>query len=50
MASVLGETLGEARRRRGWSIEQLSKRSGAPGRLIWELLEANPFVLCLPDP
>jgi transcriptional regulator with XRE-family HTH domain len=37
MASVLGETVGEARRRRGWSIEQLSKRSGVPGRLIREV-------------
>jgi transcriptional regulator with XRE-family HTH domain len=37
MAPVLGETVGEARRRRGWSIEQLSKRSGVPARLIREV-------------
>jgi transcriptional regulator with XRE-family HTH domain len=37
MAPVLGETLGEARRQRGWSIEQLSRRSGVPGRLIHEI-------------
>jgi transcriptional regulator with XRE-family HTH domain len=41
MASVLGETLGEARRRRGWSIEQLSKRSGVPARLIREIEEGG---------
>jgi transcriptional regulator with XRE-family HTH domain len=26
-----------ARYAKGWSIEQLSKRSGVPGRLIWEM-------------
>jgi len=38
----LGETLGEARRRRGWSIEQLSKRSGGPARLIQEMEGGSP--------
>ena len=42
MAPVLGETLGEARRRRGWSIEQLSKRSGVPARLIREVESQSP--------
>jgi hypothetical protein len=37
IASVLGETLREVRRRRGLSIEQLSKRSGVPARLIREI-------------
>jgi len=43
-----------ARRAKGWSIEQLSKRSGVPGRLIREMeresgtyvpSEANTVVL-----
>jgi ribosome-binding protein aMBF1 (putative translation factor) len=42
----LGDTVRRARCAKGWSIEQLSKRSGVPGRLIGELVEANPFVLC----
>ena len=42
MAPVLGETLGEARRRRGWSIEQLSKRSSVPERLIREIESQSP--------
>jgi transcriptional regulator with XRE-family HTH domain len=33
----LGATLREARSRWGLSIEQLSKRSGVPGRLIREM-------------
>jgi transcriptional regulator with XRE-family HTH domain len=33
---LLGETLREARHQKGWSIEQLSKMSGVPGRLIRE--------------
>jgi transcriptional regulator with XRE-family HTH domain len=41
MAPVLGATLGEARRRRGWSIEQLSKRSGVPGQLIRRMEEES---------
>jgi len=27
----------QARCAKSWSIEQLSKRSGVPGRLIWEM-------------
>jgi transcriptional regulator with XRE-family HTH domain len=42
MPPVLGETVGEARRRRGWSIEQLSKRSGVPARLIREVESRSP--------
>ena len=42
MPPVLGETLGEARRRRGWSIEQLSKRSSVPERLIREIESQSP--------
>jgi transcriptional regulator with XRE-family HTH domain len=42
MAPVLGETLGEARRRRGWSIEQLSNSSGVPARLIREVERQSP--------
>jgi len=30
-----------ARRAKGWSIEQLSKRSGVPGRLIREMEREN---------
>jgi transcriptional regulator with XRE-family HTH domain len=42
MAPVLGETLGEARRQRGWSIEQLSKSSGVPAQLIREVESQSP--------
>ena len=34
---MLGDTLRRARCPKGWSIEQLSKRSGVPGRLIREM-------------
>jgi transcriptional regulator with XRE-family HTH domain len=34
---VLRETVLRARRAKGWSIPQLSKRSGVPGRLIREM-------------
>jgi transcriptional regulator with XRE-family HTH domain len=33
----LGDTLRRARCAKGWSIEQLSKRSGVSGRLIREM-------------
>jgi transcriptional regulator with XRE-family HTH domain len=33
----LGDTVRQARCAKGWSIEQLSKRSGVPGRLIREM-------------
>jgi transcriptional regulator with XRE-family HTH domain len=39
---MLGETLREARRQKGWSIEQLSKRSGVPGRLIRQIESQSP--------
>jgi transcriptional regulator with XRE-family HTH domain len=39
---LLAETLREARHRRGWSIEQLSKRSGVPARLIREVESQSP--------
>jgi transcriptional regulator with XRE-family HTH domain len=39
---MLGETLREVRRQRGWSIEQLSKRSSVPGRLIREIESQSP--------
>jgi Helix-turn-helix len=39
---MLRETLREARRKKGWSIEQLSKRSGVPGRLIREIESKSP--------
>jgi transcriptional regulator with XRE-family HTH domain len=32
----------QARRAKGWSIEQLSKRSGVPGRLIREMEGGSP--------
>jgi transcriptional regulator with XRE-family HTH domain len=37
MGCVLGERVLQARRAKGWSIPQLSKRSGVPGRLIREM-------------
>jgi transcriptional regulator with XRE-family HTH domain len=39
---MLGETLREARHQKRWSIEQLSKRSGVPGRLIREMEGGSP--------
>jgi transcriptional regulator with XRE-family HTH domain len=33
----LGDTVRRERCSKGWSIEQLSKRSGVPGRLIREM-------------
>jgi transcriptional regulator with XRE-family HTH domain len=38
----LGERVLQARRAKGWSIEQLSKRSGVPGRLIREMEGGSP--------
>ena len=34
---MLGDTLRRARYTKGWSIPQLSKRSGVPARLIREM-------------
>jgi transcriptional regulator with XRE-family HTH domain len=34
---VLADTVRRARYAKGWSIEQLSKRSGVPGRIIREM-------------
>jgi len=34
---VLGDSARRARCAKGWSIQQLSKRSGVPGRLIREI-------------
>jgi transcriptional regulator with XRE-family HTH domain len=34
---MLGETVRERRRQKGWSIEELSKRSSVPARLIREI-------------
>jgi transcriptional regulator with XRE-family HTH domain len=34
---LLAETLRELRRKKGWSIEQLSKRSGVPEEVIREI-------------
>jgi transcriptional regulator with XRE-family HTH domain len=34
---MLGDTVRRARCTKGWSIEQLSKRSGMPGRLIRQM-------------
>jgi transcriptional regulator with XRE-family HTH domain len=39
---VLGDTVRRERREKGWSIEQLSKRSGVPGRLIREMEDGSP--------
>jgi transcriptional regulator with XRE-family HTH domain len=38
----LGERVLQARRAKGWSIPQLSKRSGVPGRLIRVLEGGSP--------
>jgi transcriptional regulator with XRE-family HTH domain len=38
----LGDTVRRARCAKGWSIEQLSKRSGVPGRLIREIESGSP--------
>jgi transcriptional regulator with XRE-family HTH domain len=39
---VLGDTVRQARCAKGWSIPQLSKRSGVPGRLIREMEGGSP--------
>ena len=39
---MLGDTVRRARRANGWSIEQFSKRSGVPGRLIREIEGGSP--------
>jgi transcriptional regulator with XRE-family HTH domain len=41
----LGDTLQRARCAKGWSIEQLSKRSGVPGRLIREIESQSPYYV-----
>ena len=38
----MGDTVRQARCAKGWSIEQLSKRSGVPGRLIREIEGGSP--------
>jgi transcriptional regulator with XRE-family HTH domain len=38
----LGDTVRQARCAKGWSIPQLSKRSGVPGRLIREIEGGSP--------
>jgi transcriptional regulator with XRE-family HTH domain len=38
----LGDTVRRTRYAKGWSIEQLSKRSGVPGRLIREMEGGSP--------
>ena len=38
----MGDTVRRARCAKGWSIEQLSKRSGVPGRLIREMEGGSP--------
>ena len=35
----------QARRAKGWSISQLSKRSGVPERLIREIESGNPYYV-----
>jgi ribosome-binding protein aMBF1 (putative translation factor) len=37
MGAVLRETVRKARCEKSWSVEQLSKRSGVPARLVREL-------------
>jgi transcriptional regulator with XRE-family HTH domain len=39
---VLGERVRRDRCAKGWSIEQLSRRSGVPGRLIREMEGGSP--------
>jgi transcriptional regulator with XRE-family HTH domain len=39
---MLAEVLREARRKRGWSVGQLSKRSGVPGWVIGEIEGESP--------
>jgi transcriptional regulator with XRE-family HTH domain len=42
---MLGETVRKVRRQKGWSIEQLSKNSGVPGRLIREIENQRPYYV-----
>ena len=39
---MLVDTVRQARYTKGWSIEQLSKRSGVPARLIREIESQSP--------
>jgi len=39
---VLGDTVRRARCAKGWSVPQISKRSGVPGRLIREMEGGSP--------
>jgi transcriptional regulator with XRE-family HTH domain len=42
---VLAHTLRETRRQKGWSVGHLSKRSGVPGWVIWQIEgESLPYV------
>ena len=42
MAAVLGETVQQRRREKGWSVPQLSKRSGVAERIIHEIEGESP--------
>ena len=42
---MLGETLREVRRHKGWSVEQLSQRSSVPARLIREIENQSPYYV-----
>ena len=39
---MLAETVREARRKRGWSVWHLSKRSGVPGWVIQQIEGESP--------
>jgi transcriptional regulator with XRE-family HTH domain len=41
----LGETVRQTRRANGWSISQLSKRAGVPGRVIREMEGGSPIYV-----
>jgi transcriptional regulator with XRE-family HTH domain len=41
---VLGETIWQLRTGKGWSILQLSKRSGVPEQIILEIESGRPYV------
>jgi transcriptional regulator with XRE-family HTH domain len=42
---MLGETLQQLRHQKGWSIEQLSKRSSVPVSLIREIESQSPSYI-----
>ena len=46
---MLAQTLREARRKRGWSVRHLSKRSGVSWRVIEQIEDESPSSYYVPS-